>query len=245
MENVVLRKTHQFVAIMTGCLIRMCAAVNDWHDRRKERWMRLETFSRKLPVLIAIAASLLGATQVADAGCQRWNGCMWRTEKKLAELRSLGSAYIGLTQKCIDALNAEQSIVALRYFACMDAATYGQKVQEILSDGDVQDHLTADDKILHDEIVKNSYAIARLAQQYETPAEREANRQAAEQKLADARAEEAHSAARRAAIIGALAAGAEGAANATNQQAARPPSYTCFTQAAPGGAGGSTTCLPH
>jgi hypothetical protein len=192
---------------------------------------------------IAFVASACCIIGTADASCQVWNGCMWRTSKHLAEYRELGKTYVDLSQKCIDALNRERSIVALQYSVCIDAESYGKRVQNLLDDGDVRDHLTADDKTLHDGVIKNGYTIVSLASEYQTPAEREAARETAEQKLMDARADEARSAERRAAIAGALAAGAQGLANSANQQAARPANYTCFSQPGPGGA--TTTCLTH
>jgi hypothetical protein len=168
---------------------------------------------------------------------------MSRVAKHLAEFRELGKTYVDLSQKCIDALNRERSIVALQYSVCIDAESYAKRVQNWLDDEDVRDQLTADDKTLRDGIVKNGYIIVSLANEYKTPTEREAARETAEQKLMDARADEARSAERRAAIVGALAAGAQGMANSANQQAARPPNYTCFTQPGPGGA--TTTCLTH
>ena len=167
---------------------------------------------------------------------------MRRTAKHLAEFRELGKTYVDFSQKCIDALNGERSIVALQYSVCLDAESYGKRVRILLDDEDVRDQLTADDKSLRDGIVKNGYTIVSLANEYKTPTEREAAREAAEQKLMDARADEARSAERRAAILGALAAGAQGVANGP-QQAAPPPNYTCFTQPGPGGA--TTTCLTH
>ncbi len=164
---------------------------------------------------------------------------MGRVAKHLAEFRGLAKTYVDLSQKCIDALNGERSIVALQYSVCIDAESYGKRVQNLLNDVDVQDQLTADDKALRDGIVKNAYTIVSLANEYRTPTER----QAAEQRLMDARADEARSAERRAAIVGALAAGAQAAANSANQQAAPPPNYTCFTQ--PGLGGATTTCLTH
>jgi hypothetical protein len=206
------------------------------HPHFLRGYMRLDAFIKRWVRPIAFVASACCTIGTADASCHVWNGCMGRVAKHLAEFRELGKTWVDLSQKCIDALNGERSIVALQYSVCIDAESYGKRVQNLLDDEDVRDQLTADDKTLRDGVVKNGYTIVSLANEYKTPAEREAARETAE----DARADEARSAERRAAIVGALAAGAQGMAN---QQAARPPNYTCFTQPGPGGA--TTTCLTH
>lgn len=185
--------------------------------------MRLNAFIKRRATSAAIAVSMCCAIGMAHAGCQVWNGCMHRVAKHLVEFRELARSYIDVSQKCIYTLNRTRSVVALQYSACIDAESYRKRVQDILDDGDVRDHLTADDKALRDGVVQNLYNIVTLANEYETPAEREAAREAAEQKLVDARAEAARSEERTAIIVGALAAGAQQMGGGTSGLAGPPP----------------------
>lgn len=76
--------------------------------------MRLNTLLKRWTTHIAIALSVFCAISTAEASCHVWNGCMWRVGKNLVEFRKVGQTYIEISQKCIDALNGAQSIVALR-----------------------------------------------------------------------------------------------------------------------------------
>jgi hypothetical protein len=203
--------------------------------------------SRDAPMMRGAAIAVLAlvcisATRAADAGCQVWNGCMHRVEKRLTEFRTRAQQYMDLSKKCIDVVSQEQSKVALYHPACLDAQSALNGLHNPNDDEDEAAHMTAEDRLLVYAVQKQVWTVRNLASSYETPAERETEHEVAAQRLADTQAEEARSHARGAAIIGALAAGAEQAAN---QQAARPPNYTCFTQQAPYGGGGTTTCLPH
>ncbi len=194
---------------------------------------------------VAIIVLVLGSvshTRSADAGCQVWNGCVHRVEKRLTEFRTRAQQYIDLSNKCVDVINEERSKVALYHPACLDAQSALNGLHNPNDDDDEAVHMTADDRLLVYAVQKQVWTVRNSASSYETPAERETEHEVAAQRLADTQAEEARSHARGAAIIGALAAGAEQSAN---QQAARPPNYTCFTQQAPYGGGGTTTCLSH